>query len=57
VIWNPERRRPAFVASMALRRYEITRCRMLRRLLGYPPMTIATLALPRADRVLYRTGN
>ncbi len=44
VIRNLERGRPVFVASMALRRLEITRGRMLRLLLGYPPMTIATLA-------------
>ena len=44
VIRNLERGRPVFVASMALRRHEITRGRMLRLLLGYPPMTIATLA-------------
>jgi uncharacterized protein len=36
--------RPVLVASMSLRRHEITRGRMLRLLLGYPPMTIATLA-------------
>jgi uncharacterized protein len=44
VIRNLERGRPTFIASMALRRHEITRSRMLRLLLGYPPMTIATLA-------------
>jgi hypothetical protein len=44
VIRNLERGRPVFVASMALRRHKITRGRMLRLLLGYPPMTIATLA-------------
>jgi uncharacterized protein len=44
VIRNLERGRPVFVASMALRRHEITPGRMLRLLLGYPPMTIATLA-------------
>jgi uncharacterized protein len=36
--------REVFAASMALRRVELTRGRMLRMLLGYPPMTIATLA-------------
>jgi DUF1365 family protein len=44
VIRNLERGRPVFVASMALRRHEITRGRMLRLLLGYPPVTTATLA-------------
>jgi DUF1365 family protein len=44
VIRNLERDRPVFVAGMSLRRHEITRSRMLRLLLRYPPMTIATLA-------------
>jgi uncharacterized protein len=44
VIRNLERGRPVFVASMGLRRHEITRGRMLRLLFGYPPMTITTLA-------------
>ena len=44
VIRSLERDRPVFVAKMALRRREITRRRMLRLLLGYPPMTVAALA-------------
>jgi uncharacterized protein len=43
-IRNLERGRPVFVASMALQRHEITRIRMMRLLLGYPPMTITALA-------------
>ena len=33
-----------FIATMALRRCELTRARMLGLLLRYPPMTVATLA-------------
>lgn len=44
VIRNQEGGREVFVASMALRRSEVTRTRMLRLLFRYPPMTVATLA-------------
>src|SRR5829696_1843948 len=44
VIRNREGGREVFAASMALRRSEVTRTRMLRLLLRYPPMTVATLA-------------
>lgn len=44
VIRNLGTGREALVASMALRRYELTRARMLGILLRYPPMTLATLA-------------
>ncbi|MGC1814496.1 MAG: DUF1365 domain-containing protein [Solirubrobacterales bacterium] len=44
VIRNHEGGREVFVASMALRRSEVTRTRMLRLLFRYPPMTVATLA-------------
>ena len=44
MIRNHEGGREVFVASMALRRSEFTRTRMLRLLLRYPPMTVATLA-------------
>ena len=44
VIRNYEGDREVFVASMALRRSEVTPTRMLRLLLQYPPMTLATLA-------------
>jgi hypothetical protein len=36
--------REVFTATMALRRFELTRARMVRLLLAYPPMTLATLA-------------
>ena len=36
--------REVFAASMALRRFELTRARMTGLLLRYPPMTLATLA-------------
>jgi uncharacterized protein len=39
-----EREREAFVATMSLRRSELSRASMLRLLLGHPPMTLATLA-------------
>ena len=39
-----EGEREVFTASMALRRHELSRARMVRLLLRYPPMTIATLA-------------
>jgi DUF1365 family protein len=44
VIRNLEGGREVFLASLVLRRRELTRWRMLRLLLSYPPMTIATLA-------------
>jgi uncharacterized protein len=43
-IRNLEGGREAFTATMALHRYELTRKRMVRLLLGRPPATIATLA-------------
>ncbi len=43
VIRNLEGHREVFVATMALRRLELTRARMVRLLLGYPPTTLATL--------------
>ncbi len=42
-IRNLERDREVFVATMALRRFELTRARMVRLLFAYPPMTPATL--------------
>jgi uncharacterized protein len=42
-ITSLERGREVFTASMALRRHELSRARMTRLLLRYPPMTIATL--------------
>jgi uncharacterized protein len=42
-IRNLQEGREVFVATMALRRREMTRARMTRMLLSYPPMTIATL--------------
>jgi DUF1365 family protein len=42
-IRNREGDREVFTATMALRRLELTRARMVRLLLTYPPMTIATL--------------
>jgi hypothetical protein len=41
---NLEGDREVFAATMALRRSELTRARMVRLLLAYPPMTLATLA-------------
>jgi hypothetical protein len=43
-IRNLEADREVFVATMALQRLELTRARMVRLLLRYPPMTLATLA-------------
>jgi uncharacterized protein len=43
-IRNFEHDREVFLATMALRREELTQARMVRLLLGYPPMTLATLA-------------
>jgi uncharacterized protein len=43
-IRNLEGDRDVFVATMTLRRLELTRARMVRLLLAYPPMTLATLA-------------
>jgi hypothetical protein len=43
-IRNLQEGREVFVATMALRRREMTRARMTLTLLRYPPMTIATLA-------------
>lgn len=43
-IRNLEAGREVFTATMAMRRRELTRARMARLLLRYPPMTLATLA-------------
>jgi len=43
VIRNLEDGGEALVASMSLRRRELSRARMLRLLIAYPPMTVATL--------------
>jgi DUF1365 family protein len=43
-IRNLEKDREAFIATMALRRRELTRSRMMRLLIAHPPMTLATLA-------------
>jgi DUF1365 family protein len=43
-IRNLEEDREVFIATMALRRRELTRGRMMSLLLGHPPMTLATLA-------------
>ena len=43
-IRSEEQGRTVFVASMALRRLPLTRARMLRALVSYPPTTVATLA-------------
>jgi DUF1365 family protein len=42
-IRNLEADREVFIATMALRRVELTRTRMVRFLLGHPPMTLVTL--------------
>ena len=43
-IRNLQEDREVFIATMALHRHELTPRRMVRSLLGYPPMTLATLA-------------
>jgi DUF1365 family protein len=51
VISNLEREEEVFVATMALRRVELTRGRMLRLLVAYPPMTLTTLTRIYANAV------
>ena len=54
-IRNLEGDREVFIATMALRRSELTRARMVRLLLTYPPMTLATLARIYANALRLRS--